>query len=50
VTFIVTHWGRLESAYEVSELLHGSIWEERLWRALRKLGRLAEDEEELNDW
>ena len=50
MTFIVTHWGRLETAYEVSELLHGSIWEERLWRALRKLGRLAEDEEELNDW
>ncbi len=48
-TFIVTHWGRLEAAYEINELLHGSIWEERLWRALRKLGRLAEAEE-LDDW
>ena len=49
ITFIVTHWGRLEAAHEVSELLHGSIWEERLWRALRKLGRLAEVDE-LDDW
>jgi len=48
-TFIVTHWARLEAAYEVSELLHGSIWEERLWRALRRMGRVAE-EEELDDW
>jgi hypothetical protein len=49
ITFVVTHWGRLESAYEINELLHGSIWEERLWRALRRIGRLAE-EEELDDW
>jgi len=45
ITFIVTHWGRLESAYEINELLHGSIWEERLWKALRKIGRLAEEED-----
>jgi hypothetical protein len=45
VAFIVTHWARLEEAQEISELLHGSIWEERLWRALRKLGRLAEDDD-----
>ena len=49
VTFIVTHWGRFETAYELNELLHGSIWEERLWRALRKMGRLAE-QDELDDW
>jgi len=49
ITFIVTHWGRLESAYEIKELLHGSIWEERLWRALRRMGRLSE-EEEPDDW
>lgn len=49
ITFIVTHWERLTSAFEVNELLHGSIWEERLWRALRKIGRLAE-EENLADW
>jgi len=46
INFIVTHWERLQGAQEVSELLHGSIWEERLWRALRKMGRLAEE----NDW
>jgi len=49
VTFIVTHWGRLEAAHEISELLHGSIWEERLWRALRRLGRLAE-EDDFDEW
>jgi hypothetical protein len=49
VTFIVTHWARLESAQDVSDLLHGTIWEERLWRALRKLGRLAE-EDQFDDW
>jgi len=49
VTFIVTHWERLEKAYEISELLHGTIWEERLWRALRKVGRLAEADD-FDDW
>lgn len=49
VTFIVTHWERLEKAYEISELLHGTIWEERLWRALHKMGRLAEDDD-FDDW
>ena len=49
IAFIVTHWGRLEQAREISELLHGSIWEQRLWRALRKIGRLAE-EDDLGDW
>ena len=49
ITFIVTFWGRLEAAYEVGELLHGTIWEERLWRALRHMGRLAE-EDDLDDW
>jgi hypothetical protein len=49
ITFIVTHWERLVKAYEISELLHGTIWEERLWRALRKLGRLAE-EDDFDDW
>ena len=49
ITFIVTHWGRLQEAQEVNQLLHGSIWEECLWRALRKLGRLAE-EDDFGDW
>ena len=49
ITFIVTHWGRLDGAYEINELLHGSIWEERLWRALRRMGRLSEEEEQ-DDW
>jgi hypothetical protein len=44
ITFIVTHWQRLVEAREISELLHGTIWEERLWRALRRIGRLAEDD------
>jgi len=48
VTFIVTHWGRLQQAREIGELLHGSIWEERLWRALRRIGRLAEEDD--LDW
>jgi hypothetical protein len=48
ITFIVTHWGRLQQAREVGELLHGSIWEERLWRALRRIGRLAEEDD--LDW
>jgi hypothetical protein len=45
ITFIVTHWQRLVEAREISELLHGTIWEERLWRALRRIGRLAEDDD-----
>ncbi len=49
ITFIVTHWERLQVAREVSELLHGTIWEERLWTALRKMGRLAE-EDDVDDW
>jgi hypothetical protein len=49
ITFIVTHWGRLEAAYEISELLHGTIWQERLWRALRRMGRLAE-EDDVDEW
>ncbi|MBC7233026.1 MAG: hypothetical protein H5T68_07295 [Chloroflexi bacterium] len=48
ITFIVTHWGRLLEAQEINQLLHGSIWEERLWRALRRLGRLAEEDD--FDW
>jgi len=48
ITFIVTHWGRLRQAHEIKELLHGSIWEERLWRALRRIGRLAEEDD--LDW
>ena len=47
-TFAITHWERLQEAEELGELLHGSIWEERLWTALRKLGRLAEDD--YDDW
>jgi hypothetical protein len=46
ISFIVTHWERLQTAHEINELLHGSIWEERLWQALRKMGRLAEE----SDW
>ncbi len=49
ITFIVTHWQRLLDAREVSELLHGTIWEERLWKALRGIGRLAEDID-YDDW
>jgi hypothetical protein len=49
ITFIVTHWERLEVAHEISELLHGTIWEEHLWKALRRMGRLAE-EDDLDDW
>jgi len=38
--FIVTHWERLQQARELRDLLHGSIWEERLWGALRAVGVL----------
>ena len=41
----MTHWQRLLEAREISELLP-AIWEERLWRALlRRIGRLAEDDD-----
>jgi len=42
ITFIITTWERLMQAQEVMELLHGDIWEERLYRALRKMGVVAE--------
>jgi len=42
ITFIVTHWQRLLSVEAVEELLHGSLWEESLWQAMRRLGYLAE--------
>jgi len=42
ITFIITTWERLMEAREVTELLHGDIWEERLYRALRKMGVVAE--------
>jgi hypothetical protein len=38
--FIVTHWERLHEAEEISDLLHGSVWQESLWNALRKAGVL----------
>jgi hypothetical protein len=49
ITFFVTHWDRLQVAHEIHELLHGTLWEEHLWKALRKLGRLAE-EDDWDDW
>lgn len=49
VTFLVTHWQRLQTAHEINELLHGTIWEEHLWKALRKMGRLAE-KDDWDDW
>ena len=49
ITFIVTHWERLQTVTEIGELRHGTIWEERLWRALRRVGRLAEDDY-IDDW
>lgn len=42
ITFIVTHWQRLHEAEAVEELLHGSLWDDYLWRAMRNLGYLAE--------
>ena len=42
LTFIVTHWERLLQVEAVEELLHGTIWEQYLWRAMRNLGYLAE--------
>ena len=38
--FIITHWERLHQARELRDLIHGTLWEERLWGALRKVGVL----------
>jgi len=38
-------------AREAQELLHGDIWEERLYRALRKMGVVAEGRVKLgSEW
>lgn len=42
ITFIVTHWQRLHEVEAVEELLHGTVWDEYLWKAMRSLGYLAE--------
>ncbi len=42
ISFIVTHWGRLLDVEAVEDLLHGTIWDEYLWKAMRQLGYLAE--------
>ncbi len=42
ITFIVTFWERLLQAEEINDLTHGTIWEEKLWAALRKAGVMAE--------
>jgi len=42
ITFIVTHWQRLQQVEAVEDLLHGSALEESLWQAMRRLGYLAE--------
>lgn len=42
ITFIVTHWERLQTVEAVEDLLHGSALEESLWQAMRRLGYLAE--------
>ena len=42
ITFIVTHWQRLLDAEAAEDLLHGSLWDEYLWRAMRSMGYLAE--------
>jgi hypothetical protein len=42
ITFIITTWERLMRAREVGDLLHGDVWEERLYRALRKMGIVTE--------
>ena len=39
--FIVTHWERLHQAGELGDLVHGTLWQERLWGALRKAGVLS---------
>ena len=33
---------RLLQAEEINDLAHGTIWEEKLWAALRKAGIMAE--------
>lgn len=38
--FIVTHWERLQQAEEMADLVHGTLWQERLWGALRKAGMI----------
>jgi hypothetical protein len=40
-SFIVTHWERLQQARELRDLLHGTLWEEKLWSALQKAGMLG---------
>ncbi len=42
VSFIVTHWQRLHEVDALEDLLHGTIWDEYLWKAMRSLGYLAE--------
>ena len=42
ITFIVTHWQRLLDSNTVEQILHGSLWDESLWKAMRGLGYLAE--------
>ncbi len=39
--FILTHRERLSQAGEVRDLVHGTRWEESLWKALRRAGLLA---------
>jgi len=39
--FILTHWERLFQADEVRDLVHGTRWEESLWKALRRAGLLV---------
>lgn len=39
--FIVTHRERLYEARELRDLVHGTRWEESLWKALRRAGVLA---------
>ena len=49
ITFIVTFWERLLQAEEINELIHGTIWEEKLWAALRKAGIMAERRYEVQE-
>lgn len=41
MAFLVTHWERLHQAGTLRDLLHGSLFQERLWGALRRAGVLA---------
>ncbi len=36
VAFVVTHWERLHQAAELRDLVHGALWQERRWGALRR--------------